>query len=108
MNNNIYVNSEGIRNVISNFNAKISTIENIFENENNNIKSIEEKNIWAGELQTSFVTKYQELSSKYDEIISSLKYFVEFMEETIRNNEKLEASLQNNMANNSRDLDVNS
>ena len=106
--NNMYINTEEIRNTITKFNSKINDIENIFKNIDDNVRKIDGTDIWDCELQRSYTKKYNELSQHYDEIISSLNYLVKFMDDTAQKHDNYEASLQRNMENNNTNLNVNS
>lgn len=107
MNSN-YINTEGVQSVISNFDDKTLKIESLFERVNNNINLINGTDVWDGELNMAFIKKYSELSSNYEEIISSLKYLSLFMKDVVSKNKKYESNIQNDINTNESNLNVNS
>lgn len=109
MNNRIVItDSNRMEHIIDNFNNIISNIGNSFENENNNFKKIDGTEVWSSNLQQSITSKYNELSSKYSDIIQALNTLSTFMTNSLNEYRKFESTLQSDMVDNSSNLDVNS
>ena len=91
---NIYIkDSIKFKEIIDNFKNTTNNIDNIFKNENENLKGISGVDTWTSDLQESTYRKYNELSSNYETIINSLNELSNFLDKTLDSYEKLDISL---------------
>lgn len=104
----VITNSNQFESIIEKFEEGITNLEIAFEKQNENFDLIESKEIWKGDLQEAVSDKYNELSDKYDTIISSLRTFSDFMSESLSSYKEFERKTNSAQEENSAELDVNS
>ena len=78
--NRIEINdTEKFAQIIEKYNSIVKDIQIVFQEEDNNFSNVDKNEIWEGNLKNKTFEKYNSLSSKYEEIISSLTKLRDFM-----------------------------
>ncbi len=71
--------TEKFAQIIEKYNSIVKDIRVVFQEENDNFDNVDKNEIWEGNLKNKTFEKYNSLSSKYEEIITSLTKLSDFM-----------------------------
>lgn len=78
--NRIEINdTEKFAQIIEKYNSIVKDIRVVFQEENDNFDNVDKNEMWEGSLKNKTFEKYNSLSSKYEEIITSLTKLSDFM-----------------------------
>lgn len=108
MSNIVIKDSVKFQEIIDNFKDTTNKIDDLFKNEDENLKGISGIDTWKSGLQEATYKKYNELSANYNTIIDSLNKLSNFMEKTLDSYEKLDNTLSKDIQINENNLNVNS
>ncbi len=108
MNSIIINDTEKFKQIIENFEKITKDINLIFQNENNNIDSINTNEIWEGIFKDKTIEKYDDLKSKYEIIINSLEQLSSFMNNTLNSYMDLDQKLLKEIDTKKEKLMINS
>ena len=75
----IIIDYNKLETVASNLDREIIKLKELFEKQNNNFKLLEDNKMWYGTACSSCLNKYKELSGKYEEIITNLNNYKQFI-----------------------------
>jgi len=73
------VDSNGIYSIVEKMNESIGRLEDIFDRQNQVFNQIFDSGVWYGPAELSANTKYIEMSSQYEAIITDLRNRSEFL-----------------------------
>lgn len=90
-------NAEEFENGISKIRDASNNIKRIFANENNNIETINNTEIWYGITDQAFYEKYKEFRNNYAGIENSLDNIVKFLEGVLNSYKATNESINNNI-----------
>ena len=107
MNDIVIKDSEAFEAIILSFEESLAKINELFIDQDNNIKKINSTGIWRGKLQNDFCRKYFELRENYDNIEDSFLTIIAFMKKTLDDYSRLEKQINTNIEDNVTVLDVN-
>ena len=75
----IMIDYNMLDNTISNIENEINNLKNLFDQQNKNFKLFEDNKMWYGESCQNCINKYMEVSNKYDDIITTLSNYKQFL-----------------------------
>ena len=64
---------------VSNIEKEINNLKNLFEEQNKNFKLLDDNKMWYGTACQNCTSKYMEISSKYEDIITTLNNYKQFL-----------------------------
>ena len=109
MNQNMMMSSaEEFENRISMIREASKNIKRIFENENINIETINNTDIWYGIANQAFYEKYNDLKNNYNGIENSLDNIVRFLEGVLNSYKATNNSINNDINAMDDSLNINS
>jgi uncharacterized protein YukE len=75
----IMVDYTKLENAASSLDNEIKKLKELFEKQNNNFQLLEDNKMWYGTSCTNCINKYKELNVKYEEIITNLNNYKQFL-----------------------------
>ena len=75
----IIVDYTKLETAASNLDNEIKKLKELFNKQNNNFKLLEDNKMWYGTACSNCINKYKELSSKYEDIITNLNNYKQFL-----------------------------
>ena len=76
---NITIDYNKLQDAITSIDNETKIIKDLLDKQNNNFKMLEDNKKWFGNSNQNCVSKYKELSSKYEEIITNLNNYKQFL-----------------------------
>jgi len=101
---NTYIDTEIIRANIQDISARITAINDIFNNVNNDMQRTQTYEYWCGNTSDVVFKKYDELKTSYDTVISSLMTLTNFVNIVCDAYESFEMNINNSVT--KGDLDI--
>jgi len=78
--NNININYEVVKSLVSELYQEIIKLADLLTEQDRNFALLNDPTIWYGPSQTECMTKYKELSSKYQEIVNNISNYKVFLD----------------------------
>lgn len=94
--------------IVNNIEVSSNNIEQLFQRVTENMKKIDDTDIWTGLAQKEFSIKYNDLASNYSAINSSLDTYISFMRQTLEDYKEFENQTYKDVDTNNVQLNVNS
>ena len=76
---NIVIDYSKLEDAISKIDNETKKLKELFDRQNNNFKLLEDNKVWYGNSNQNCLSKYKEISGKYEEIISNLDKYKQFL-----------------------------
>lgn len=103
----MYINSDGLRNIIVRLRQKIDSIKQCYSDLNKIVRDLDGSNDnWQGDNQKKFYNIYTVLSSEYEPNVEKLEEFYEFLCKVVADYEKREKDSEKEIDDNEDNLDV--
>ena len=100
--------SENIERIIIEIEKREKRIEEIFNETNANMETINDTEIWTGLAQKEFSRKYGQLASNYEAIQESIKTYVKVIRQAVEDYKEMDLQRSKDVETNNVTLDVNS
>ena len=68
-----------LQNAIAVIDSEAKKLRELFDKQNENFKQLEDNQMWNGTANQSCIMKYKEVSGKYEDILSNLDKFKQFL-----------------------------
>ena len=104
MNRDVYIDTDTIKNNVTDLKKRVTTISEIFDRVNNNVDFTKKNDVWLGKAGANFYTKYDELSDNYETIIASLNTLVDFIEKISNSYEEFDKNVDKDVDNSDLDM----
>lgn len=104
----VITNSQEFENIIKKIEKSHQEIVQVFQNEKNNMESINETDTWSGKAQTTIYCKYKQLEQNFAPIDETLQIYIQFLKTALKDYKELEENFNNNIDSNLENLNVNS
>lgn len=75
----IMIDYNMLDNAVSSIENEINNLKNLFEQQNKNFKLLEDNKMWYGIACQNCIDKYMEISSKYEDVITTLNNYKQFL-----------------------------
>lgn len=110
MNNkmDMFIDSNGAENVISNFESSLSKIKDVFQKETTLVETINQTDVWTGDTQRVVYDKHKKLEENFKPIEEGLQVYINFLKKTVNDYLIHEATVERNAEENASNLTVNS
>ena len=73
--------------------SEAQQLQNIFEEQNANYEMLNLSSVWSGDSEVACLSKYKELSSKYEDIVKKLNSFADMLNTAGLSYEELDSML---------------
>lgn len=108
MSNVVITNSSEFEQIINNLEHSFIKINDIYADEEKRIEIINKTNIWTSKTQETLYDKLQLLSKNYAPIEEATRIYIKFLRETLADYKRFERTTDQNILQNTDNLDVNS
>ena len=75
----ITINYNKIQESVALIEKEINNLKELFEKQNNNFELLSDTKMWFGSSSNSCINKYNELKTKYEDIINGLNNYKQFL-----------------------------
>lgn len=107
MSNIVIENTDDFEQIIRNLENTLPDIEFIFNYVDKSIENINGNELWYGKAQETFCNKYKEFRENYTIVNESFENYIKFLKIVVSNYKKALKQINNNIENNSDNLNVN-
>ena len=108
MSNVVITNSSEFEQIINNLERSFIKINDIYADEEKRIEIINKTNVWTSKTQETLYDKLQLLSKNYAPIEEATRIYIKFLRETLADYKRFEKTTDQNILQNTDNLDVNS
>lgn len=108
MSNVVITNSSEFEQIINNLERSFIKINDIYADEEKRIEIINKTNVWTSKTQETLYDKLQLLSKNYAPIEEATRIYIKFLRETLADYKRFERTTDQNILQNTDNLDVNS
>lgn len=91
----MFVDIDKLQGIIDNLNNYHKSLNEVFTNQDNNVKLIEDSNVWHGTACESAIMKYKEMNKTYTTVLNNLDVQIKFLTSVKENYLKQEQDLMN-------------
>lgn len=92
--------------VIKGLEESLTRLHGIFTHEDQNMRIIDDTDVWSGKTQQVITTKYNELRENFEPIEQSLGIYINFLKNALADYKKIESQFSSAINVNDSNLDV--
>lgn len=108
MSYNMEMDTVSLEKIISDVDSKIANMKSIYSDIEKKMAPLDGANdIWKGKVQGTVYTHYLEMAANFPIVIEQLTAYSTFLKNTVKNYNKTETSINKDVDNNQKDLNIN-